>query len=101
MVLHDCAHAVSVAERLPVQIVHSTVMLVILTSYSGNGCGKSGMSMVTSVSAERLRACTLSFLSQRTPSMSCMTFIPAVHRPNMVCLLSNQGVGTTVMKNWD
>lgn len=59
---------------------YSTVTLVIFTSDSGTG---------------------LSFLSQRTASMSWMTFMPPVHRPKMVCLLSSQGVGTTVMKNCD
>ena len=33
--------------------------------------------------------------------MVCTTSMPLTTRPNTVCLLSSQGVGTTVTKNWD
>ena len=43
----------------------------------------------------------LSSFPHFTFSMRITTSIPLTTRPNTVCLLSSQGVGTVVMKNWD
>lgn len=39
--------------------------------------------------------------SVRARSMACTTPAPLTTRPNTVCLLSSQGVGAVVMKNWE
>jgi hypothetical protein len=42
----------------------------------------------------------LSVRSVFTFSIKLTTSMPLTTRPNTVCLLSSQGVGTVVMKNW-
>ena len=49
-----------------------------------------------------ISSCGLSVLGcVLTFEMLIATSMPLVTLPNTVCLLSSQGVGTTVMKNWD